>query len=139
MRVPAIRARARGRLRALRRDDRGQVAVEFTAMVPAILATLVILWQVVLVGYTFMLAGSAADQAVHAGAQADWWHSRDAACRAAGEEDLPSAWRAGADVGCSTSGDLVTAHADVKVPLLFPGFLDLPITVPGTAAAGRES
>ncbi|GHJ35348.1 TadE/TadG family type IV pilus assembly protein [Streptomyces sp. TS71-3] len=121
------------------RDDRGQVAVEFTAMAPIILATLIVLWQAVLIGYTFVLAGDAADRAVHAGAEADPWKDRDAACASAGEQDLSPAWRSGAGIGCTVDGGLVRAHADLKVPLLFPGFVDMPITVPGNAAAARES
>ncbi len=152
MRVPAIRGRVgarpcvrlrapawRSRARAVLRDDRGQVAIEFTTMVPAILATLIVLWQAVLVGYSFMLAGNAADQAVHAGAEADPWKSRDAECRTAGEEFLPDAWRGSADIGCYATSDLVYAHATIKVPLLFPGFVNMPITIPATSAAARES
>ena len=52
---PAVPARAR---------DRGQVTIEFLGMTPTILVTLVVLWQLVLVGYTFVLAGNAADEAV---------------------------------------------------------------------------
>jgi Flp pilus assembly protein TadG len=136
--VPAV-AHRHGRLRALRRDDRGQVAIEFTTMAPAILATLIVLWQAVLVGYTFMLAGNAADRAVHAGAQVDPWESRDAACRTAGEEFLPGAWRSDATISCYATSDLVHAQATVKVPLLFPGFVNMPITIPATSAAARES
>lgn len=108
-------------------------------MVPAILATLIILWQAALTGYTFILAGNAADQAVHAGAQVDPWEDRNSACRTAGEQDLPTAWQSGAGIGCYVSGDLVQAHADLKVPLLFPGFVDIPLTVTGKSAAARES
>jgi Flp pilus assembly protein TadG len=143
MRVLATRARRRARtqprLRSAWRDDRGQIAVEFTAMAPIILATLIVLWQAVLIGYTFMLAGNAADQAVHAGAEADPWKNRNTACRTAGEQDLPTAWRDGADIGCYATSDLVRAHADIKVPLLFPGFVNIPLTIPGTSAAARES
>ena len=68
-----------------RLDDRGQVTVEFTGMVPLILVTLALLWQVVLVGYTFTLAGDAADEAraataAHAGGE------RPGGCAAAARE-----------------------------------------------------
>ncbi|RSM84854.1 septum formation initiator, partial [Streptomyces sp. WAC 01325] len=36
-------------------------------MLPTIVVTLVLMWQFVLVGYTFTLAGNAADEAVRAG------------------------------------------------------------------------
>ncbi|GHH77390.1 septum formation initiator [Streptomyces sulfonofaciens] len=135
MRVPDIPRR----LRDVVRDDRGQIAVEFTAMTPVILATLIVLWQAVLIGYTFALAGSAADRAVHAGAEADPWRDRNATCATAGEQDLSPAWRSGASIGCTVTDGVVKAHADLSVPLLFPGFVDMPITVPGNAAAARES
>ena len=122
-----------------KRGDRGQVAVEFTALIPAILAVVFLLWQAALIGYTFVLAGNAADRAVHAGAQADRWKDRNAECRMAGEEDLPAGWVSGADIGCHLSGNLVRAHADLKVPLLFPGLIDIPLTVTGKSAAARES
>jgi hypothetical protein len=113
--------------------------VEFLGMLPLIAVLLIALWQAVLVGYTFTLAGSAADQAVHAGAEADPWKDPDAACRAAGSTILPNAWQSGADIGCTEDAALVHAHADLKVPLLFPGFLNMPVTIPGHAAAARES
>ncbi len=71
--------------------DRGQVTVEFLGMTPAILVTLVVLWQLVLVGYTFTLAGNAADEAARAGTAASPAHARAPArppgrtpCRAPG-------------------------------------------------------
>lgn len=62
--------RARPHRRFLRfrhfRRDAGQVTIEFLGMTPLILVTLVLLWQFVLLGYTFTLAGNAADEAVRA-------------------------------------------------------------------------
>ncbi|MYS43391.1 pilus assembly protein, partial [Streptomyces sp. SID5998] len=52
------------------RDDSGQVAIEFLGMAPTIVITLVLLWQCVLLGYTYTLAGNAADEAVRAGTAA---------------------------------------------------------------------
>ncbi|MFE4451988.1 TadE family protein [Streptomyces sp. NPDC056796] len=122
-------------LRAALRGDRGQAAIEFTGTLPLILVTLALMWQAAMVGYTFMLAGNAADKAVTAATTADG--SRQAACVRAGEEDLPGAWQA--DFHCTQEGDLVRARADVKVPLFFPGGFNLPITLPGEAAANTES
>ncbi|MER7398011.1 TadE/TadG family type IV pilus assembly protein, partial [Streptomyces sp. NPDC000151] len=65
--MTAWRVRAARRLRRMR-QDRGQVAVEFLGMLPLILVTLVLLWQCALVGFTYTLAGNAADQAARAGA-----------------------------------------------------------------------
>lgn len=55
---------------ASREQDRGQVTIEFLGMTPLIILTLVLMWQFVLVGYTFTLAGNAADEAVRAGTAA---------------------------------------------------------------------
>ncbi|MCX4819071.1 pilus assembly protein [Streptomyces sp. NBC_01142] len=131
MKGPGVRARYRD---PRTRDDRGQAIIEFTGMVPIILVTMVVLWQAALVGYTFVLAGNAADKAVSAGTATDG--DRDAACKRAGTEDVPGAWTHG--ISCYEDGDLVRAEADLKVPLLFPGGFNLPITVPGRAAAATE-
>lgn len=131
MRGPAIRARYRHPRPG---DDRGQAIIEFTGMVPIILVTMVVLWQAALVGYTFVLAGNAADKAVSAGTATEG--ERNAACESAGREDVPGAWEH--SIGCYQDGDLVKAEANLEVPLLFPGGFNLPITVPGRAAAATE-
>lgn len=134
-----VRGGARGRVRhALRaRDDRGQAAVEFTGLIPLILVTAILLWQAALVGYTFSLAGNAADEAVRAGTVAEFPQTRTDACREAGEDKLPDAWSA--DIHCEEEGDLVKARVDLDVPLLFPGSVNFGLTVPGRAAAVKES
>ncbi|WP_432104933.1 pilus assembly protein [Streptomyces sp. bgisy091] len=116
--------------------DRGQVAIEFTGTLPLILVTLALLWQGAVIGYTFMLAGNAADKAVTAATST--YGSRQAACERAGREDLPSAWAATFRCGVAPGGDLVEAKVDVKVPLLFPGAFNLPMTLTGEAAANLE-
>ncbi|MGW3625760.1 pilus assembly protein [Streptomyces sp. NPDC000880] len=126
-------------VRALYRDprlrgDRGQSVIEFTGMVPILLVTMVLLWQAALVGYTFVLAGNAADKAASAGAVTDG--NRNAACNQAGQEDMPGSWSY--RISCRPDGDLLKAEADLEVPLLFPGAFNLPITVPGRAAAATE-
>ncbi|MFF8411825.1 TadE/TadG family type IV pilus assembly protein [Streptomyces omiyaensis] len=94
--------------------DGGQVAVEFTGMVPVVLLTMALLWQVVLVGYTFTLAGNAADEAARAAAV-------DGDCDGAARRHLDGAW-AGAAVQCGApSGGMVTVTVEVPVPILFPG------------------
>ncbi|WOX22363.1 pilus assembly protein [Streptomyces solicathayae] len=124
------------------RDDRGQGTIEFVGTVPMMLAVLVILWQCALVGYTFSLAGNAADKGVRAGTVTDWiWvpGGRELACEKAGEEDLPGPWREGADIDCWPDGDLVKATVNLKVPLLFPGGPKMDIRIPGESAAVREN
>ncbi|MFE5616009.1 TadE/TadG family type IV pilus assembly protein [Streptomyces sp. NPDC056470] len=111
------------------RDDRGQVAVEFLGMVPLILLTLVLLWQCVLVGYTFTLAGNAADEAARVCAV-------DGDYGEAGRRHVGDSWSA--DVDCDASGDLAHATVKLKVPVLFPGAIDFPFSVTSEAGAVRE-
>lgn len=75
-----------------RERDRGQVAIEFLGMTPLIILTLVLMWQFVLVGYTYTLAGNAADEAVRAGTAATRGE-REAACQQAGLDKLSDAWK----------------------------------------------
>ncbi|MFI7346895.1 TadE/TadG family type IV pilus assembly protein [Streptomyces sp. NPDC049936] len=118
-------------------EDSGQVTIEFLGMIPAIVATLVVLWQLVLVGYTYTLAGNAADEAVRAATAADRG-ARQGACQDAGRDKLPGAWEGGAGVDCGTAGGYVTADVRIEVPILFPGTVSFPFTVHGHAGAVEE-
>ncbi|WP_093480703.1 MULTISPECIES: septum formation initiator [unclassified Streptomyces] len=106
-------------------------------MTPLIVLTLVLVWQAVLVGYTFTLAGNAADEAVRAGTAAPPGGARQGACSAAGMAHLSAAWRGSAEVTCNPSG-YVTAEVELHVPVLFPGLIDFPATVTGHAGAVEE-
>ncbi|GAA2453288.1 TadE/TadG family type IV pilus assembly protein [Streptomyces macrosporus] len=110
--------------------DRGQTIVEFVGVLPLILVALAMMWQFVLVGYTFTLAGNAADEGARAAAV-------DGDCQAAAREDLPDAWQGEIDCGPGASG-MATATVDLKVPVLFPGVADLPLTITGEAGAVME-
>ncbi|MFJ2232462.1 TadE/TadG family type IV pilus assembly protein [Streptomyces sp. NPDC087859] len=123
------------RLGVMGRRDSGQVTIEFLGMTPLIIITLVLLWQFVLVGYTFTLAGNAADEAVRAGTAASPGE-RQGACEAAGLEKLPDAWDG--TVTCGTGGGYVTADVELRVPVLFPGAIGFPFTVEGHAGAVEE-
>ncbi|MGX1908793.1 AAA family ATPase [Streptomyces phaeochromogenes] len=125
---------------ALRRKggDRGAVTLEFAGMFPILLVVMTILWQCVLYGYTYSLAGNAADEAARAataanavtpGAYAD-------ACAAAGSENLPGAWDDTA-IGCAPDGPVMKATVTAQVPLFFPGF-DVNWTVDAEAGAALE-
>ncbi|MCX5392899.1 TadE/TadG family type IV pilus assembly protein [Streptomyces sp. NPDC006482] len=112
------------------RGDSGQVAIEFLGMVPLILLTLALLWQVVLVGYTYTLAANAADEGARACA-VDGDYS-EAALR-----HLDGAWRGGTTVGgCSPSGGMATLTVTVQVPAIAPGTFGL---FPVSATAGAIS
>ncbi|WP_031506421.1 TadE/TadG family type IV pilus assembly protein [Streptomyces megasporus] len=110
--------------------DRGQTIVEFVGMLPIILAALAMMWQFVLIGYTFTLAGNAADEGARAAAV-------DGDCQAAAREDLPSAWQGEIACGPGAPG-MVTATVRLKVPVLFPGVANLPLTITGKAGAVEE-
>ncbi|MFI0737165.1 CpaE family protein [Streptomyces sp. NPDC021100] len=110
--------------------DRGQVAVEFAGIFPMILVALAVVWQCVLVGYTYSLAGHAADRAARAGAV-----GRD--CAEAARADLPGEWRTGS-IDCGREGDVYKATVKLKVPVLVPDAVDWPWAVSGTAGVARE-
>ncbi|MFJ9581943.1 TadE/TadG family type IV pilus assembly protein [Streptomyces sp. NPDC101191] len=113
------------------RDERGQVAVEFVGMLPLILLTLVLLWQCVLIGYTYTLAGNAADEAARAYAVGD-------SCQEAALRNLDGAWRSGAAPDCRRADGMAYARVSIRVPVLFPGAINFPFTVDGEAAAVWE-
>ncbi|WP_405895338.1 AAA family ATPase [Streptomyces sp. NBC_00104] len=124
---------------ALRRKggDRGSVTLEFAGMFPLILVTMTILWQAALYGYTYSLAGNAADEAARA-ATAAYAVDGDVAgaCEAAGTQNLPGAW-ADTSIDCAPAGTLMRAEVQANVPLFFPGF-DAGWTVNGEAGAALE-
>ncbi|MET7701854.1 AAA family ATPase [Streptomyces sp. NPDC005485] len=124
---------------ALRRKggDRGAVTLEFAGMFPLLLVVMTILWQCVLYGYTYSLAGNAADEAARA-ATAAYAVDGDVggACQTAGSGHLPGAWQ-GADINCGVDGSVMKATVTVDVPLFFPGF-DAGWHVDGTAGAALE-
>nr|WP_203674290.1 MULTISPECIES: AAA family ATPase [unclassified Streptomyces] len=123
------KAARRGR-RSLR-DDRGQVILETLGMTPIILITLILVWQAVLAGYTFTLAGHAADEAARAAAV-----GTDADAVTAAQRDLPGAWNGTTTVD---RGDgKVTVTVNLQVPVLFPGAIDFPLTVHGHASTVDE-
>ncbi|MCX4577203.1 AAA family ATPase [Streptomyces sp. NBC_01571] len=124
---------------ALRRrgGDRGAVTLEFAGMFPILLVVMTILWQCVLYGYSYSLAGNAADEAARA-ATAAYAVDGDVggACRTAGSRHLPGSWR-DAGIECAPAGSVMRATVDVDVPLFFPGF-DAGWHVKGTAGAALE-
>ncbi|MGW2562443.1 TadE family protein [Streptomyces sp. NPDC001514] len=122
-----------------RKRDRGQVAVEFLGMFPLIMIVCVLLWQCALLGYTYILAGNAADEGARTGAVAAGFQ-RDQECRQAVESQLGS-WLDGSDVDCGAGNGfdgLYEAHVTLKVPILFPGTVSFPFKVTGEAGFVEE-
>ncbi|WGP12367.1 TadE family protein [Streptomyces sp. SH5] len=134
------RSGIRGRTTALRDRrgrDRGQTAVEFLGMTPFIILIMLVLWECALIGYTFSLAGNAADVGARKGSGAEF--APDLACRQGALKDLPGAWRSAADVDCGgRGGSLYEATVELKVPVLVPGLFDLDTKITGTAGSPRE-
>ncbi|MGY1497908.1 AAA family ATPase [Streptomyces sp. QTS52] len=120
------------------RGDRGAVTLEFAGMFPLLLVVMSILWQCVLYGYTYSLAGNAADEAARAATAAYALDptSYAGACESAGGENLPGAWN-GAAISCAPEGEIMKATVSAQVPLFFPGF-DVNWTVNGEAGAALE-
>ena len=116
------------------RGERGSVVVEFAGLFPLILVMMAVIWQCILIGYTFSLAGNAADEGARAaaGARGD----AGAACAQAARAHIPSGWEV--EVSCPLEGHVRTAHVDVHVPVLFPGAFHLPVTISGSAGAAEE-
>lgn len=124
---------------ALRRKggDRGAVTLEFAGMFPILLVVMTILWQCVLYGYSYSLAGNAADEAARAATAAYAVHGDvPGACQTAGSKHLPGAW-SGAEIRCDAAGSVMKATVKVDVPLFFPGF-DAGWHVDGNAGAALE-
>ncbi|WP_399928893.1 CpaE family protein [Streptomyces kanamyceticus] len=136
----AAGAAKRGGLGLRRRaatGDRGAVTLEFAGMFPLLLAVMAILWQCALYGYTYSLAGNAADEAARAATAAYAVGEGGAgACSEAAKEHLPAAWQ-DAEVTCTDEGPVWKAHVSVDVPVFFPGF-DAGWRVDGEAGAAKE-
>ncbi|MET9695962.1 TadE/TadG family type IV pilus assembly protein [Streptomyces sp. NPDC006529] len=126
-----MRAGGRGPGGRFERGDRGQVAIEFLGTVPLILLLVVAVWECVLIGYAFSLAGNAADEAARAGAARG-----DGACAAAAGRHIGGAWGMKAD--CGTSGDIYKATVTLKLPVLIPG-LNIDVPLVGEGGSARES
>ncbi|MFK0254398.1 TadE/TadG family type IV pilus assembly protein [Streptomyces sp. NPDC090445] len=111
--------------------DRGQVAVEFVGMVPLILLLVAAVWECVLIGYAFSLAGNAADEAARAGAV-----KGGGACAAAAAEHIGGAWNMTST--CSEAGPLYKATVTLEIPVLHPSLSFGRITGEAGAAMERE-
>ncbi|MBV9801572.1 MAG: AAA family ATPase, partial [Solirubrobacterales bacterium] len=109
--------------------ESGQATIEFAGLLPLALLVLILLWQIVLVGATFVFSGHAARAGARALAVGD-------PVQSAALNDLPGWWQPNATVDqlsgqtCSgsASASLSTIDGCVKVkvdtPLLVPGLLD---------------
>lgn len=130
------RGRLYGRLLGRKRDS-GQTAIEALGMTPLIILLAVALWQCALIGYTFSLAGNAADKAAHQGAITEGLRVQE--CRHEAKEHLPRAWqRSMRQTKCRSRSGMYTAEVRLQVPVLVPGVLNWPFRVEGNAAFPLE-
>ncbi|MFJ8012883.1 TadE/TadG family type IV pilus assembly protein [Streptomyces sp. NPDC096339] len=106
------------------------MAIEFVGMAPFILLIVAAVWECVLIGYAFSLAGNAADEAARAGAV-----KGDAECTAVADDHIGGAW--GMQAVCDGSGDIYKATVRLKVPVLVPG-LNTGLWVDGQGGAAKE-
>ncbi len=105
-------------------------------MTPFIILIMLVLWECALIGYTFSLAGNAADVGARKGSGAEY--GAQAACRAGAMKDLPDAWSKNARVTCGRGGDLYEATVRLKVPVLVPSLFNLDIPIKGEAGSALE-
>ncbi len=105
-------------------------------MTPFIILIMLVLWECALIGYTFSLAGNAADVGARKGSGAEF--APGAACREGARKDLPDAWAESAVVTCRGGGRLYEATVKLKVPVLVPGLFDLDTEIKGTAGSPME-
>lgn len=111
-------SRRRSTAAALAADESGQAATETTALVLVIAICLLGVWQMVLVGYTYILSGHAAREASRVMAVGEA-HGK---IRQAAEEDVGGAWRDGMRV--TIRQDDAEVAVRLKVPAIIPGGVD---------------
>jgi pilus assembly protein CpaE len=120
------------------RGDKGAVSAELAGMFPLILLVVVIMWQAAVWGYTYSLAGNAADEGARAGTAAyGAGRGGEAECQAAIRERLPGAWEVAAST-CNPEGNLFKARVTLTTPVLFPGAADFGWESAGEAGAALE-
>ncbi len=116
--------------------ERGQASVEFAGILPLLLIVVLLLWQVGLVGYTFVLAGHAAREGARELSTNTQDEPKDRPYVDEAVKDLPNAWRKGSDVD-RPDKDETTVRVRLKVPFLFPS-VDTPVTISSVAGASIE-
>lgn len=106
--------RKRGAAAALS-SEAGQAATETLGLTLVVAVCLLGMWQIVLVGYTFVLSGHAAREASRVMAVDD----DEKKIKAAARDDVSGAWREGMRVIVRQDDDAVSVR--LKVPAIMPG------------------
>jgi pilus assembly protein CpaE len=103
--------------------DRGQSSAEVMGLLPIIALVVLGMWQLGLVGYTYMLAGHAAREGARELATDPRDTEKEKPYRDVAREDLPAAWRKSAEITLPGNKDEVRVRVNVK--------LDVPVVIPG--------
>ena len=119
--------------------ERGQASAETMGLLPVLMLFVLALWQLGLVGYTYVLAGHAAREGARMMAvnptdgEPDDEAYKKVRTRAMGE--VPKAWRGGARV--DVPEDQSTVAVRLKVPIVVPG-VKSPFVIGSRAATAVE-
>src|SRR5690625_940010 len=112
-----------GGRRARRGNDQGSASVEFMGVLPWALLIVAVVWQLVLVGMSFVWGGQAASAAARATSIGQEFHEvRDAAKSA-----VPSGMKSDVQVSKPNGADSI--DVSVNVPVFAPGLLSSPWSV----------
>ena len=103
--------------------ERGQSSVEVMGLLPVLAVILLAMWQIGLVGYTYMIAGHAAREGARELATDPTDDRKLNPYERVAREDLPKAWRKGATVSLPGKADEVRVRVRVE--------LDVPVVIPG--------
>jgi pilus assembly protein CpaE len=98
--------------------ERGQVAVEFGGVLPLFLLLVIVLWQVGLTGYTYVVAGHAAREGARKLAVDPTDGPKEFPYRDEANAALPKPWRHGSAIDKT---DEVTVKVSLRVPMFLPG------------------
>ena len=123
--------------------ERGQSSAEVMGLLPILAVILLGMWQIGLVGYTYMLAGHAAREGARELATDptdDEKKPKLNPYEVRAREDLPKAWRGGAEVTLPGDEEAVRPRVRVKleVPIVIPG-LGSGFTIASSADTTIES
>jgi pilus assembly protein CpaE len=98
--------------------ERGQASVDFAALLPLFATLLLVLWQVGLMGYTYVLAGHAAREGARKLAVDPTDGPREWPYREVAKDTIPGGWKKDAKIDKT---DAVTVKVSLNVPLFIPG------------------
>ena len=105
-------------------------------LLPVLAIVVLALWQVGLLGYTYLIAGHAAREGSRVLAVNTLDTKKEKPYRDAAEKDLPKAWREDAKIAIDKD-DPVTVNVRLKVPIVLPG-LSSPWAVSDHASTSIE-